>query len=256
MNDNTASESDALAWLQDGPARAPAHVIDAALQRIDTVAQDGTNWSRLGRRSWLTAAVIASLGVAAVSVATLMGGVRLPAVGPGATGSALPSAARSEPLPTTGIVVLPDPSYVSFNGTSAEWLQRIAGCLRDKGWDATIEWDGGMHASVGPDRQAAFEADKLACWDVFGGPPPYVPPTDAQIRAIYDYWAHDLRDCLIGMGYAIGEPPSKQEFLRTYPRTEGVVESGPWSPYSELPENLGPHSWREVNETCPQAPPA
>lgn len=253
----------ARAWIGEGPTRAPARAIDAALQKVAAMDQDAAAGLTIGslRLTRLSGiAGIVALGFLVGSAAIVSRSVT-PVIGPGASatnqplGTAVPS---TRPTEGSGVTIVdPGRSFRPYEGTSAAWMAQIAACLRDKGWDATIEWDGGMQVDTpgGDEQRAALRLDQYACWDVFGGPRPFVPPTDAEIQAIYEYWAHDLRDCLIGMGYTIGEPPTEQEFVDSYPRTEGIVESGPWSPYLELPENLGPHSWREVNETCPQAPP-
>jgi hypothetical protein len=258
MNDDGFIEPRVAGWLNAGPDRAPSRAMDQALSRIAAVPQDRypAASGRVPWRSSPASTALAALVIAATGVA-LLATWRPSVNGTPAAGSNSPGP-RSTPAvrATTGIVVLPGPSYVPYAGKSEDWLPLIAACLRDKGWDATIEWDGGMSVNVPSGDRSALQADEYACWGVFGGPPSFAPLTEAEIRALYHYWAHDLRDCLIGMGYTISEPPTEQDFIATYPRTEGIVESGPWSPYSDLPENLGPHSWREVNETCPQAPPS
>lgn len=259
MNDDGLIEPRVAGWLNAGPGRAPARAMDEALARIAAVPQDrypGAS-GRVPWRSSPASTALAALVVAAAGVA-LVAAWRPSVNGPPAAGSNSPG-----PRPTpavrasTGIVVFPGPSYVPYAGKSEDWLPLIAACLRDKGWDVTIEWDGGMSVNVPSGDRSALEADEYACWGVFGGPPSFAPLTEAEIRALYDYLAHDLRSCLIDLGYSISDPPNEQQFVDTYPTGERVVTdpSTPWSPYLDLPENLGAHTWREVNETCPQTPP-
>jgi hypothetical protein len=264
MTDDRTIDRDRT-WIAEGPTHAPRRAVEAALQQVAAIDQEVGGGLAIGplRLTRLGGvAGIAALSLIVATTALVLSSYRAPVMGPGAgatdrpSGTTIPPSAR----PTQGShvgVVDPGRSFRPYEGSSAAWMAQVAACLRDKGWDATIGWDGGMHVNNpgGTTTMAALQEDTYACWDIYGGPQPFVPPTDTEIRANYDYVAHDLRDCLIGMGFDISEPPSEEEYLATYPRTEGIVESGPWTPYDDLPQDLNGHTWREVNETCPQAPP-
>lgn len=104
------------------------------------------------------------------------------------------------------------------------------------------------------DQRPAFEADKAACEQRIGTPPPPEPLTDAQVRAQYQHLV-EMRTCLLRLGYPTSNPPPEDAFVETWraaelrPGEDGrVVEDAPWSPFLDVP---GP-ALEEVADQCPQ----
>lgn len=73
-----------------------------------------------------------------------------------------------------------------------------------------------------------------------------LPPTDQQLRVIYDYFLDELIPCLRNEGYELSPPPSFETFRAEWPNT--------WDPYVELPEPKG-FKKDEVLQKCPPRPP-
>jgi hypothetical protein len=124
------------------------------------------------------------------------------------------------------------------------YLERLAACLRTWGWDAEVSEDGESltYDYADESNRREFGLNKRAC-DVVVPPPPVVPLTDAEIRAVYRHFVK-MRVCLADLGYATSEPPTEDEFVRTW-------ATGPWSPYLDLPGR----ALERVEDTCPQSPP-
>lgn len=102
-HDERTLERAARSWIEDGPRRAPDHVLDAALRTIATTPQE-RDW--LPRR-FSTMTYPARLGVAAAIGALLVGGVALTFSRPG------DPSIGAQPTPT------PTPSPVSAAPTTA-----------------------------------------------------------------------------------------------------------------------------------------
>lgn len=71
--------------------------------------------------------------------------------------------------------------------------------------------------------QAAIQAHMHQCDGLQPSPPP--PPTEAQIRQIYDRWVGEYH-CLIGLGYQPDPPPSVETFVASY----NLPHQAPWMP--------------------------
>lgn len=138
--------------------------------------------------------------------------------------------------------------------TGDEYLSALAGCLNDAGWDAVIERDGGMSVdSVTAEQRTAFMAAQDSCKKELGPPPQEAPLTDSEIGRIYDYYVGELTDCVVGLGYPVGEPPSRESFVANY----YAPDAGLWSPYDVPAASLttSEEDWMQLNEKCPQGAP-
>jgi hypothetical protein len=126
------------------------------------------------------------------------------------------------------------------------YFERLAVCLREAGWSAEASEDGESMTFdyFEESNRAEYERDKRICDVVVGQPPPPEPLTESEIRAVYDYWVL-MRDCIAEMGYLTSEPPTHDEFIRSWDAED------PWSPYLDIP----PHAFDRVEARCPQSPP-
>src|SRR3990170_488054 len=222
-------------------ADAPLATFDASLvveAAVPTAPRRGSPWQLVAA----AAAAIAIVVVAAAATDALWNG-RAPAGGP-------PASAQTDATPT--------PTPRPYTGAENEYLPQLAACLREAGWDAVAD-PSGDRMYVGPapaDQPTALVADRLACEQQIGTPPTPRPLSEAEIRARWLYLL-TARECLIGLGYAISEPPDEDTFVRSWQNTTvnaaGLTEDAPWSPYSDLPD-AGPASWLEANRVCPQLP--
>ena len=222
-------------------ADAPLATFDASLvveAAVATAPRRGSRWQLVAAAT----AAIAIVVVAAAATDALWNG-RAPAGGP-------PASAQTDATPT--------PTPRPYTGAENEYLPQLAACLREAGWDAVAD-PSGDRMYVGPapaDQPTALVADRLACEQQIGTPPTPRPLSEAEIRARWLYLL-TARECLIGLGYAISEPPDEDTFVRSWQNTTvnaaGLTEDAPWSPYSDLPD-AGPASWLEANRVCPQLP--
>lgn len=171
------------------------------------------------------------------------------AIGTGACATDVPS--PSMDAQTTEASAQPDDDLIRdflglIPGREAPYLERLAACLRSQGWDAEVIEDGeAIRFDYGSAaNRGAYDASKRAC-DVAVPPPPVEPLTDDGILAVHAHWI-DMRGCLVGLGYAISEPPPVETFLRAW-KANGDI----WSPYLDL-SIRGPEATEDV---CPQQPP-
>lgn len=141
-----------------------------------------------------------------------------------------------------------------FEGTGDEYLAALATCLTDAGWKAVVKPDGGLAVdSVAADQREAFMAAKDGCQQSLGLPPQDSPLTPEEIGRIYDYFVGDLTRCVVRLGYAVGQPPSRETFIANYYAADVDL----WSPY-DVPAaspDVSEEDWMSLNAECPQNPP-
>lgn len=143
-----------------------------------------------------------------------------------------------------------------------------AECLREQGFEATVEWDGGLSfGAQSADQQPAMLAAEYRCQVKFPVHPKYSQRrTEAQIRVDYDYLVTELLPCLRAEGYDVDSTaiPTWETFLASYESKEGS-----WSPYQAVEKRRQEVTaasggilpaewfteWRRINEACPQGPP-
>jgi len=127
------------------------------------------------------------------------------------------------------------------------WTTAMTGCLRDAGWDVVADpaGDGFSVNGLSGEQRPAYIAAEGKCEQQVGPPPPAVPLDEAQIRERYGFLL-DARECLIGLGYSISEPPSEEAFLESW-------ATGPWSPYNDVVDSVSSEQWEEINAACPQS---
>lgn len=151
----------------------------------------------------------------------------------------IPSA---DPGPTTSAVARPTSSATEQATFDPEiYAIAMVGCLREAGWDAVVNesGDGFSVQSVTPDQHSALESARIACDERVGPAPPPRQLSDGEIRERYQFLLR-VRECLIGAGFDVSEPPSEDAFVDSW-------AAGPWSPFSEIEMGLE----RALDE-CPQ----
>jgi len=121
-------------------------------------------------------------------------------------------------------------------------------CITEKGWDVTLLWDGGVEASsetIPQEQLDLYRADMAECMAELDQR--ILAMTEVEIRAAY---LAELvtRECLVGLGYDVQEPPSEQTYIDDF---FGVR----WTAYGESNvsvQALSDSEWRTLNESCPQ----
>lgn len=121
-------------------------------------------------------------------------------------------------------------------------------CLKEKGWDVTISWDGGIEASSRriPDGQrSVYEEDEAACWKII----------DDRVAAmgsdaIADVYRQELatRECLIDHDIDVAEPPSEQAYIDSF-------HGERWTAYGAstlVSTPIDEADWRQLAEQCLQ----
>lgn len=151
-----------------------------------------------------------------------------------------------EPTVSPTSPVSAGPSPFAFTGSTEEYIAAVASCLRDAGWNVETDGSVGFSADITGEQRPAFLAARSACGATLGEPAPVAPLSEADRRARYAYLL-EARDCLINLGYTIGEPPTLDHFLDSY-------ASGPWTPFSDLADQTTSQAeWDQANRSCPQA---
>ncbi|RBY97132.1 hypothetical protein DQ237_06020 [Blastococcus sp. TF02-8] len=132
-----------------------------------------------------------------------------------------------------------------FEGSDAEYDAAILDCLAGRGWPA-VTTDGAATFPGSEGDPEGFDRAFAACQRELGTP---APPdySDAQFAAMYEFQV-GTRECLIGLGYPISEPPTVQQWTDSY-RASLSNGQPPWLPWFELTAPAP-----GVEEQCPQAP--
>jgi hypothetical protein len=227
---------------------------DAHLERLRSRTLEAARLvdRRVRRRHRATALVSAALGVALLTA----GGFALAAPPPPPP---LPPEEETE-MYEGGIeerwaelqarypdAVRPDVAFERFI-TKDEEAEVIAACLREQGIQVEIdEYGWRVETPLGQERE--HDLAFFVCEVRFPlSPSLYQPFTDDELRYIYRYLVEQLRPCLLGRGYEIGEPPSFEEYR------EGRWTDYPWSPYRDVLEN-DYEAFTATYDACPPTPP-
>lgn len=118
-------------------------------------------------------------------------------------------------------------------------------CLKDRGWEVTIEWDGGVIAdsrTIPIEQKPLYEQDTKECFEEMDA---RLVLDDSEKERLYNAELA-TRDCLIELGHEIPGPPTLQTYLDTY-------EDRPWTAWSYVDlRNMVESDYRQLNEACPQ----
>lgn len=121
-------------------------------------------------------------------------------------------------------------------------------CLRDRGWDVTINWDGGIEANssqVPSGQQDLYVSDEKECWALIDD---RIERMDSE--AIADVYKQELatRECLIDHGFDVDPAPSEQQYIDSFHDERWMAYGA--STLTTTP--IGESEFREVSEKCPQ----
>lgn len=130
-----------------------------------------------------------------------------------------------------------DPTGIDDLRTSEEDLGLLADCLRDRGWDAELEY-GAITVEVPPEQKTVYEADNLECLEEVGIDTG-ASLSESDYESIYA-WHVEIAECLAGAGLPTPDVPSYEVFRSTY-------DTDPWIPWSQVE---GPDYGRAV-DACP-----
>ena len=121
-------------------------------------------------------------------------------------------------------------------------------CISEKGWEVTLRWDGGVEASsetIPQEQYDLYTADMRQCMAELDQR--ILAMTETEIRAAYRAELA-TRECLVGLGYDVQEPPSEQTYIDDF-------FGARWTAYGESNvsiQALSDSEWRALNESCPQ----
>lgn len=136
---------------------------------------------------------------------------------------------------------VPDPDTVAREGR--EQAELMSACLTDLGFPTQMREDGSFEiGEVVADQQASLDEAITTCTEQVGQGNNARIPSEAELSALYDVTLEG-RPCLIGHGYTISQPPTRETFIEVYLASyEGGAP--PWSPWMDIndPESV---------EVCP-----
>jgi len=142
-----------------------------------------------------------------------------------------------------GVEPAPSPSH-----PIAEYAERVAACLQERGWDAIATFDnsvtsGDQKTGIPADQLSAYQVAERECVDELGYGEPRTPTTD-QIREMYGLDI-EARECMIELGFDIPEMPSEQVYLETFGTASG------WDIGQQVPTFSTPTEYERVWTACP-----
>jgi hypothetical protein len=122
------------------------------------------------------------------------------------------------------------------------WLR----CMRDRGWETTVNTDGSFRTEVPDDQDEVYHADFEDCQQEAGVHLPPLEVTPEYAGAVYDRLL-EVAECVRDLGYHVPDPPSRQAFvdaLVAYPIPA-------WHPYNSAYDAGGPGAQQRVEAECP-----
>lgn len=127
---------------------------------------------------------------------------------------------------------------------AAPLAERTIACMKEAGWDASLDWDGTI---TGPEMTGALASQWVEAADVCGKKTGFQDPqlNDEQIQAVFEQEKAEAA-CLRMLGYQVEEPPSSQTYVDTY----GTADQ--YYAHASLDlQALGISKMREALSACP-----
>lgn len=124
-------------------------------------------------------------------------------------------------------------------------VEEIVKCINELGWDAELNWDGGVSfGTVPPEQINQLNADQQTCVEKF-------PSQQLNLDGIRDLYAAEVAnsDCLAGLGYQMPKPPTEQAYVDAY----GTADQW-FAMVGASPEAMPEKKYQEAFTACP--PPA
>jgi hypothetical protein len=129
-----------------------------------------------------------------------------------------------------------------------EFRTAMQACLDARGWQVTVDLNGGIVEPFTSDEQSRFTTDYDVCRVLMGYSAEGLPATVDELKVNYGQWL-DVRDCFVAHGVAMGPPQSEDAWL-------DAVQSGSsdlWLPYTDPALEALPMDEQEALEAlCPQ----
>ena len=118
-------------------------------------------------------------------------------------------------------------------------------CLKDLGWDVTIDWDGGVMAdsrTIPIEQKPLFDEDTTECFAKIDA---VKVIDDVEKERLYNAEL-GTRECLIEHGHDVPLAPTLQAYIDTY-------DTALWATWSYVDlRNMDESAYRLLNESCPQ----
>jgi hypothetical protein len=150
---------------------------------------------------------------------------------------------NSYPMPDGA--VKPDVQRVAFT-TADTWSTMQVSCLNEQGLEAHEVSGGYTVEGRGDARVAMWVCQAKYPRDPRGAG--YL--SDAQILYMYDYYTTRLAPCMAMLGYAVTEPPAREDYVERF--RDGAY----WSPYSAegqaQPTDIA--KWQRIDFECGRLP--
>ena len=156
-----------------------------------------------------------------------------------------------------GAYGLTDPPVVELVRwtTMADYGATVAACLRDAGFNA-VGAGGivGFPDGIGPAQQGAYHLAEYTCDAEYSMHPKYLQVFTAEQWGLrYDYDVEWLVPCLVSVGGAPSEPPTRDTYV-----ARALAGDVVWDPYSDVQGSVEWGSSIEktvwLNQTCPPDP--
>lgn len=133
------------------------------------------------------------------------------------------------------------------SGCSEEMMDLfLTDCLAERGFVRVLEVDEAGRTFYRTDAAGQEEILQQAfteCTELTFSVDPPGSAVDLDYYAAYYEFLLALRDCVIGEGYPVGDPPSKDAFVES----QGAI----WHPYEDM-DTVPPVELARLEEACPQ----
>jgi len=162
------------------------------------------------------------------------------------------------PLTASDVQASPTPTYLDqvdpdglIDGKNLTQLtgELVYACLVDRGWaQVQLSDDGGVSANIPEDQSDAYNEDQDACNAEAGARYPFPQVTEKSLRERYALEVEN-RECLMGEGYTISEPPSVDVWIDQINGSSADV----WLPYYEVltSSDVNTGNLAALYEKCP-----
>jgi hypothetical protein len=154
-------------------------------------------------------------------------------------GLALPLVGCSADAPVDDVDTWVAPAWFAEQAQEREEYQvALQACLDGKGWDLTVNRDGGVDEALTDADMARLPADVDGCRLSMGLPAEPPAPTEEELR---DHYAKllDVRECLVAQGIAMAPAQSQDAWLDAEARASAATTDEEraavdlWHPYDD-----------------------
>ena len=141
-----------------------------------------------------------------------------------------------------GCAAEPDTAEIDYVTSEAEADQRYADCMEEKGWEPSVDPNGGVEIGGHESQIEKLTADGEEC---DSRPEMQSKPwTDEDYRLYYEA-VSKVADCVAAAGYDVPEKPSLQVFID---QIKGVASEDQWYPHENVPDS----DLSKMLNTCPE----